>query len=515
MKKIGTLVIIFALLIIYITPTATAAAAQPASDKEEVIYGILNPDGSVSNLYAVNIFDGGTIDDYGDYSEVRNMSTTEPISQSEDHITLNTTADKFYYQGILISKDLPWNIAIHYFLDGKELPATELGGKSGTLQITISVRQNTNSNRTFYDNYALQIGIALDNKLCSRIEAEKATIAEAGGNKQISYTVLPGSGIEASVSAEVHDFEMEAITVNGIKLAMDIDVDTDQFTSQVTELSDAIKGLDTGAEELLNGLGRLSKGMKSYVEGMKPFKEGIGKLAAGTDQLNQGAAGLKNGLSELVKQNSAILGGAAAITQSTFDAVNAQLGTMGLGLPVLTPENYSQVLSKVPELTKVKTQLDGVVQFSQGLSAYMNAVEQIKGGASQLSDGISKFDASASVVADSANQLYLAGKELNSGIEKVRDGLSEYKEGTLQLRNGTSDLSSEIDTKVDEMLAGISGSKDPVVSFTSDKNTNITSVQFVLKTQAIQKPEVTESETIKPVKLTFWQKLLKLFGLYS
>ena len=513
MKKIGILIFVITLLTIYTAPM-TAAAAQPTSAKEEVIYGILNSDGSVNNIYVVNIFDGGTIDDYGNYSEVSNMTSTEPMNKREDHITLNTTADKFYYQGTLNSKELPWNIVIRYFLNGSELSAAELAGKSGTLKIAITVSQNRNSNRTFYDNYALQIGVSLDNKLCSKIEAENATIAEAGGNKQISYTVLPGNGIEASVSAVVQDFEMEAITVNGIKLAMGIDVDTDEFTSQVTELSKAIKGLDTGAEELLNGLGRLSNGMQSYVEGMRPFKDGIGKLAAGTDQLNEGAARLEDGLSELVKQNTAILGGVAAITQSTFDAVNTQLGAMGLGLPALTPENYSSVLSGAPELSKVKEQLDGVVQFSQGLTGYMNAVEQIKDGASQLSVGINKFDSSASVIAASANQLYLAGKELNTGIEKVRDGLSEYKEGTNKLRNGTSDISSEIDTKVDEMLESISGGKDPIISFTSDKNTNITSVQFVLKTQAIQQPELTAVETEKPVKLTFWQKLLKLFGLY-
>ncbi|MBP1755122.1 MAG: hypothetical protein H6Q59_1520 [Firmicutes bacterium] len=514
MKKIVTLVLIAALFISTLTRGVSAVAAELPTSKEEVVYGILNYDGTVNNLYVVNIFDSGTINDYGDYSELRNMTTGDQMNQSGDHITVQSNVDRFYYQGTLNSKELPWNIVIKYYLDEKEVSAAELAGKSGNLRITISVSQNSNVDRSFYENFALQIGLALDNKLCSEIEAENATMAEAGSKKQISYTVLPGNGIEASVSAKVHDFEMDAITINGIKLSLGIEVDTEEFTSQVSELTDAIQGLDDGADKLLDGLNQLSEGMQSYTEGMKPFKDGLGKLATGTGQLNAGAKSLKNGLSELTKQNPAILGGSTAILNSTFTAVNAQLGAMGLGLPTLTVDNYRAVLGSVPELASVLDQLNGVVQFTQGLKGYMDAVEQIKDGASELSVGMDKFDASASVIAASATQLYNGARDLNTGMSKVRDGLKEYKKGTLQLREGTSDMSSEIDTKVDEMLGSISGKGDMLSSFVSDKNTNISAVQFVIKTDTIKQSKVSEAEPEKTVKLTFWQKLLKLFGLY-
>lgn len=509
MKKILSFVLVFALL--FTTGISTSAAATP-SLKEEVVYGILNLDGSVSSLYVVNIFNGGEITDYGNYTDIRNMTTSEKINQEGDEITISTTADKLYYQGTLENKDLPWDITIKYFLDDTEISAAELGGKAGKLKIAVAVKQNNKVTSTFFDNYALQIALSLDNKLCSNITAENATIAEAGSKKQLTYTVLPGNGIDFTVTADVRDFEMAPISINGIKLALGITVDSNEFTGQISELSDAIKGLDDGASELLDGLSKLSAGMQKYTDGMKAFKDGLGQLSEGTDKLNSGASALQKGLSELVKQNASITNGALAIQQATFDSVNGQLGQMGLGLPVLTPENYSAVLSPIPDLAAVKKQLDGVVQFTQGLKGYMNGVSQISTGAADLAKGTAELKASSSVIAASANELYKAAAELNMGIKKLRNGLATYKNGSKQLRNGTSDMSSEIDNKVNEMLGTISGKGDKVVSFVSDKNTKVSAVQFVLKTASINLPEAPKAAPKETKKLTFWQKLLNLFG---
>ncbi len=512
MKKIFAFALAFTLLF---TTVLTVSAENQPSPKEEVVYGILNLDGSINNLYVVNIFNGGSIIDYGNYSDIRNMTSSEKIIQKDDQISINTDAKKFYYQGSLEGKDLPWDIAIKYFLDGKEIPGTELAGKNGKLEITISVQQNTNIDDTFFNNYALQIAVLLDNKLSSNIEAENATIAEAGSKKQLTYTVLPGNTIDITVTADVHDFEMEPITINGIKLALGINVDNEEFTGQISELTDAIKSLDVGAAGLLTGVYQLSNGMQKYMDGMKAFNDGLLQLSNGAAQLNSGAAALSNGLNELTKQNDALVNGALAIQQATFDSVNAKLGQMGLGLPVLTPENYSQVLSSIPNLAEVKKQLDGAVQFTQGLKGYTDGVSQLGQGATDLANGTAEFKSSSAIIAASANELYNAGVELNAGIKELRDGLAAYKNGTMKLRNGTSGMSNEIDDKIDEMLSSISGNGDQVISFVSEKNTNVSAVQFVLKTDSIQLPEIEKAVVEEPVQLTFWQKLLKLFGLLT
>lgn len=49
-----------------------------------------------------------------------------------------------------------------------------------------------------------------------------------------------------------------------------------------------------------------------------------------------------------------------------------------------------------------------------------------------------------------------------------------------------------------------------VYSFTSSKNTNVSSVQFVIKTSEIKKEEVKEDKKTKE-KQTFFQKFISLF----
>jgi putative membrane protein len=186
---------------------------------------------------------------------------------------------------------------------------------------------------------------------------------------------------------------------------------------------------------------------------------------------------------------------------------------MGLELPVFTPENYDSVLSSIPDLSFVKKQLDDAVQFTQGLIGYTSGVAQLGQGASDLAGGTAEFNSSSSVIAASANELYNAGAELNMAVKQLRDGLASYKGGTKQLRDGTSDMDSEIKSRIDDILDGISGGDSKIVSFVSDKNTNISAVQFVLKTDPVSCPEPQEDDVPEPVRLTFWQRLLELFGL--
>lgn len=113
-----------------LTPSIQALAAE----KEENVYGTLENDGSVSGIYVVNSYSLDSdeeITDYGDYSSVKNLSSDEDISVNGDEVTVDASKGKFYYQGNLSSKDLPWNIELHYYLDGKEVDASELGGASG------------------------------------------------------------------------------------------------------------------------------------------------------------------------------------------------------------------------------------------------------------------------------------------------------------------------------------------------------------------------------------------------
>ena len=156
------------------------------------------------------------------------------IDYSDDTIKINSSAEKLYYEGRLESTLMPWDIQIHYFLDGKEYSAEEIACKSGEMKITICIVQNQQYRGDFYDNYALQASLSLDTDKCKKIVAPDAAVANVGSNKQLTYTILPGKGADIEITAEVYEFEMDGISINGIPLNLNIEVDDEELMEQVT-----------------------------------------------------------------------------------------------------------------------------------------------------------------------------------------------------------------------------------------------------------------------------------------
>ena len=73
---------------------------------------------------------------------------------------------------------------------------------------------------------------------------------------KLTYTILPGTEKDITVTANVTDFEMAAIAIVGLPLNMEVDIDsinTDELTKELNRLKDAVAELDDGAGELKDG----------------------------------------------------------------------------------------------------------------------------------------------------------------------------------------------------------------------------------------------------------------------
>ena len=280
--------------------TVVPAFAETApSAKEEVIYAMADASGKVTDAEAVNIFAGGDIVDYGDYSAVKPLNTNDTITQNGDQIAFSSTADKVYYQGTMKNAALPWNISIRYYLDGldgKEYAPQDVVGKSGALEIRFSVTKNESCGGSFYDDYALQASFTLDTERCQNIVSSGATVANVGSGKQLTYTILPGKGIDTVITADVTDFEMDAAAINGVRLNLDVDVDDAELMDKVDELISAIGDLDDGAWELHDGTEEL-------YDATKTLNSKVGDLHSGVGDLTAGAGDLYTGLTDITAQN--------------------------------------------------------------------------------------------------------------------------------------------------------------------------------------------------------------------
>ena len=627
--------------------SSISLAATKSSEKEEVIYANLTSSGEIEKIYAVNIFKDKDIVDYGVYDTVKNMNTMDKINYSNGKVTIQNSEDKLYYQGIMKQNtEMPWTIKVRYKLDGVEYAPSELAGKSGKLEISISIKENKNCKKNFFENYALQTVVQLDTNLCENIKSDEATMANVGGLKQLTYTILPGNEKDIKITTDVTDFEMSEIQVNGINLNLGLDkdsIDTSSLTGELDKLKDAVNDLDEGANELNDGAKKLDDGAVTLTDGIKTIQEGLDQLNSKSSSLTSGSSevlsalktiqsslnnvstsskdlkqlssastsiksgidslvnGLKtvdssidtynsslkkaglNSASELAQKNKQAISALgitstqrklySAYTSGGSQAVSAELAKLAQAGDSEAVALYKQVsagntdavtqyVQSAGKLISVETLLKADASYIEGSSKLINGIDAqmstsssqttLMSGAVSLQTNYKKFDASIQDLVSSLNNLMANMTQLKSGINKLTDnyatldsGIKEYTsavnkitngyskvyegaldlvsgthslyKGTTELTDGTgefkgetSDLDSKVDDEVDSMIDNFAGGDFEVESFVSDKNTDVDSVQFVIKTEAIKKEEVKVEEE-KTEELNFWQKLLNLF----
>ena len=73
-------------------------------------------------------------------------------------------------------------------------------------------------------------------------------------------------------------------------------------------------------------------------------------------------------------------------------------------------------------------------------------------------------------------------------------------------------METRLDEEIDRIVTDLTGSGYEPKSFLSDKNTNVELVLFSMKTEGIRIPERGTVENTQE-KLSFWQRLLRLFGI--
>ena len=363
--------------------SAAPLQAAGSTAKEENVYVNLKQDGSVDGVYVVNAYrleQDTQIVDYGNYESVKNLSSDAGIESRKGTVTVDAKAGEFFYQGNLRSKEIPWEIAISYTLDGKKISAEELAGKNGRLKISIHIGQNDKADAVFFENYLLQVTLTMDMERCSNLEAPGATAANVGTDKQLVYSILAGSEKDITVTADVLDFEMDAISIQG--LPMNLDVDRDRFSlddlhEKAGKISDAADEFSDGAQDLAGGVDSLKEGAEGLRDGAESLKEGIDSYADGTRTLGDGIDTLQDGSSELA---------------------------------------------------------DGARELADGTGELANGISTLLGGISQLSDGYKGENgaaAGARKLADGVKELKTGSYQLSEGVSTLVDMISGLGENSM------------------------------------------------------------------------------------
>lgn len=518
MKRI--LLIFFTTLLVFASTTFISGAKPENTPKEEVVYGLLDSSGALSGITVVNGFfleKDGLISDYGTYASVQNLSSDDQISQSGSYVSFAGKSGRVNYQGELENRQLPWTVNITYYLNGQQIPPEELDGSSGKLKLVVQTTRNQLEKGAFFDDFSLQISIPMKMDRCRNISTSGATVADNGSTKQFSYIVLPGENGTISLTADVDDFEMDPITMAGIRMVFDLPLDAEQINSAIDRLVAAAGKLDGGAVSLLGGADALKKGLQQYTDGFALLNGQLGSLKSGADSLDAGLADLRDGLTSLSDQGATLRDGAEAISQSVFDNANNQLS--GMGLPTLTPDNYESILGGLPGSPTIDAlilQLDDITAFVSGVEAYTLGTTQMAAGASGLSDGASNLADGVETLAVGLDQLYESSISLNEGMKEFLEGVAAYRSGTKAFHAQTNQMEADLGAQLDSLIDMLSSDGKVFHSYVSDENTNVNFVQFVIKTGGISADAPPPAEEPKPVEKNLWEKFLDLFdGLFN
>ncbi len=433
-----------------------SAGLAGVADKEEVVYANLSTAGAVREVYVVNEFDvtaDGLLTDFGDYTMVANLTSTAPMEQTADAVSVEADAGKFYYQGTLASQNLPWVFTISYTLDGAPVDPADLAGNSGQLAIHITSRQNMAVDATFYDNYMLQISLTLDADKCTNISAPDATVANAGKNKMVVFTVMPGKDADATVSADVTAFEMPGMEISGMPFSTPISLpDTSDVTGEMSSLTDAIAQLNDGVDQLATG-----------AQG----------LADGSTQLASGSAQMATGLSQLSASSASLVAGSNQINQALADMAAAMSGGSGIDPTQLAqlPAALSGLATGISDVNAaLGSAYDALAGAIGQLSTDPVDTTALQGAVDAMADGPDKDAAQASL--NQLNLQYAAAQQVKATFDSVNPTFALLLSadpatvGSLAYFSAQlSGLSSMVDTALQSLdIAGLQQLADGLVA---------------------------------------------------
>ena len=457
------------------------------TEKTETVYSVLNSDGSISDTIVSSWLhdeDGiNNIKETLNLTDVKNIKSNEKPSKDGNTYTWNAKGNDVYYEGTA-TKQLPVSVKIRYELDGQEMSAKDMEGKSGHLKLTISFTNNYSEVKNIngksiviHPSYLAGGMLNMSTGKFSNVKCESGKIVNDGTNEMLAFANIPGlnetlksAGLDkvnnqlgisddVTVEADVNDFDLGSIMI-GMTNEIDLDQELGEIGS-VSELTDGIDQLIEADDQLIDGSKQLYDGTTQLKEQAAPLtgsSDQVRQLSAGAIQLNDGVKALQTGLTAYTQ-------GASAINEG----VNQLYGI---------PQNAGLIQSAVTTSTEEQTSLvDGSQAVADGLGQLLdqlngaNVTASVKEMNALLDDSKTKLQGMAKTLSEDKTTLEGMQTELTNASTKL-SGLSDLKDKLDNL--GTNIVTKE--TQNNNAIADYNSKKDTV-------NDEITTIKNSMKSE--------------------------------
>ena len=350
-----------------------------AYTKDETVYSKMDSNGknykTIVSTHIKNTENADLINDLSDLLNVKNTSGDETYTQDGNKFVWNANKNDIYYQGES-SKELPIECNVKYELDGKELSASEIAGKSGKVKITL---QYTNKEeRTvdingkkvkMYVPFVVVAGTIIENENARNIEVSSGKVVDDGSKTVVVGMAMPG----LQESLVLSDDEVEI--PSNVEITMDAtNFETSSIMSYVTPKvleEDDLKVFDN-LDEIYGQVNTLQTSMNQIQDGANTLKDGTTQLATGANTLKDGVTTAYNGAqtisSEVTKSTQSLkndksealdsktlesIKKQAAESSKLTDEQKAQIKAQAQTSPVLTEEQKSQLKAQAAQKAKL------------------------------------------------------------------------------------------------------------------------------------------------------------------
>ena len=471
-----------------------------AYTKDETVYSKINNKGdnykTVVSTFLQNTENEELIQDMTDLINIKNAHGEEKFTQEGNKLLWNSNKNDIYYQGET-KKELPIKINTKYFLNDKEIEASEIVGKDGKVKIIIEYCNNDKHNvkvngklETLYTPFVVLAGTIIDNEKNRNIEITNGKVINDGSRTLAIGMAMPGlqeslgmsketidipSSIEIKMDAK--DFEMNSI-INVVNPKVLEENDIEKF-DKIEKIYNEASLLKSTSAQIENGAIKLKEGSKEYSEKMKEFNGAIDQITKGMENANNSYTKINQGLKE-VSDNDVIIDDGARQVYNGIELVGKNLNTINQKMSEIKTgstslkngelelntgiEKIIAGLEKIPvvdnqkkinDLTKLingnKQAIENLKQANQGLNAKLqiqnlmpkekeNLKVQIEGNKNiiNLLEQNTKAEQETIRILKATDSEQLLTLKL--GLKQVQEGLLKLIEGTTKLDNGLTAL---------------------------------------------------------------------------
>ena len=476
------------------------------TEKTETVYSVLNSDGSISDTIVSSWLhdeDGiNNIKETLNLTDVKNIKSNEKPSKDGNTYTWNANGNDVYYEGTA-TKQLPVSVKIRYELDGQEISANDIQGKSGHLKLTISFTNNYSQVKNIngksiviHPSYLAGGMLNMSTGKFSNVKCESGKIVNDGTNEMLAFANIPGlnetlksAGLDkvnnqlgisddVTVEADVNDFDLGSIMV-GMTNEIDLASELGDIGS-VSELTDGIDQLIEADNQLIDGSKQLYDGTTQLKEQAAPLtgsSDQVRQLSSGAIQLNDGVKALQTGISQYtagasainegVNQLYGIPQGAAAISsgmntkgKSGFSMVEAS-STLRKGL-----DQLNSVAAGISAESYYNSLMDNVKTAEAGVTKLQNEVlAPTKTELGNLGDVLKKASSSLSGLSTLVGQL----SSVEAAIEQDQDTVSSNND-IVTANNKKIESVKETKNKLNKAISSLKAARDTLKASGTEEN---------------------------------------------